>query len=323
MSFFLVKRKQFDILIGMKIIVTHKAPDLDAISSSWIIKKFLPGWEDARLEFVYAGEKLEGNYTKTGGAIEEIDGEEVIHVDTGLTPLDHHQTQDMNVCAASLALDFVFEHNPDLLHHEVKPEALRRLVDLIVDTDHFQDVYYPDSDSYRYDLTIESIIDGFKMEYPQDDMACAQFGMECLDKLLLVFESRVATERDLKEHAISFDTKYGKGMAIESVFDEVLKLAQIQGYAVVVRKDPNEGFIRIKSRPAPREKYFATDSELKEARIDLTPVYEEIKKQDKTGTWFLHVSKKMLLNGSSKNPSSVASPLSLEQIIEILKKTLV
>lgn len=299
------------------------APDLDAISSVWLIKKFLPGWQDARIEFVYAGDKLEGNYTKEGAEIEELDGRvPIIHVDTGMGKLDHHDSKNRDICAASLTLDFILENNPAIAGHPVKAEALKRMTDLIIDTDHFQDVYYPDAPSYRYDLLIESIIDGFKMEYPQDDITCANFGMQCLDKLLLVFESRVATEQDIQEHSIEFETKYGKGMVVESIFDGVLKLAQIQGYAIVARKDPNEGFVRIKSRPEPREKYAVSKKDLKEAQIDLTPVYNAVKKEDPDATWFLHVSKKMLLNGSSKNPNSIPSTLSVQQIVDILKKAL-
>ena len=40
----------------MKIIVTHMRPDLDAVGSVWAIKRFLPGWEEAIVRFVPAGE---------------------------------------------------------------------------------------------------------------------------------------------------------------------------------------------------------------------------------------------------------------------------
>ena len=35
------------------------SPDLDAIGSVWVIKKFLPGWKDADVEFVPAGLRSE------------------------------------------------------------------------------------------------------------------------------------------------------------------------------------------------------------------------------------------------------------------------
>ena len=42
----------------MKVVVTHSSPDLDAIASVWLIKKFLPGWEEATVQFVPAGERI-------------------------------------------------------------------------------------------------------------------------------------------------------------------------------------------------------------------------------------------------------------------------
>ncbi|MDO8460919.1 MAG: hypothetical protein Q7S38_00590, partial [bacterium] len=43
----------------MKIIVTHSSPDWDAISSVWLLKRFLPDWHDAVVEYVPAGQRLE------------------------------------------------------------------------------------------------------------------------------------------------------------------------------------------------------------------------------------------------------------------------
>src|SRR5947209_4451968 len=98
----------------MKIIVTHSSPDWDAITSVWLLKKYLLGWQEAQVQFVPAGERLaESGKRKaestlnasllTLHSIEQIGEDEVIHVDTGLGPLDHHQTSDDKVCGASLA----------------------------------------------------------------------------------------------------------------------------------------------------------------------------------------------------------------------------
>ena len=93
----------------MKIIVTHNSPDWDAIASIWLIKKFLPGWHEIEIKFVPAGERL--NSSKLTEPIEEIGENEVIHVDTGLGALDHHQTEDENMSAASLTLDFILRRS--------------------------------------------------------------------------------------------------------------------------------------------------------------------------------------------------------------------
>ena len=42
----------------MKYIVTHTSPDMDAIASVWLLKKFLGGWDKAEVKFVPAGDRL-------------------------------------------------------------------------------------------------------------------------------------------------------------------------------------------------------------------------------------------------------------------------
>ncbi len=95
-------------------------------------------------------------------------------------------------------------------------------------------------------------------------------------------------------------------MGLETINDDVIKMAQMMGNAVVLRKDPRKGYVRIKASPA--------------FDVDLTNTYEQLKKMDPEATWFLHVSKKMLLNGTPKNPKMVPTKLSLDQIISVLKK---
>ena len=112
----------------MKIVVTHTSPDMDAITSVWYIQRFFPGWENAEVRFVPAGSRL-GNLTedqalKITDPIESINGNEVIQVDTGLGPLDHHQTSDKNVCGASLSWDYVKKNLPKEAMSKEKLEAL-------------------------------------------------------------------------------------------------------------------------------------------------------------------------------------------------------
>ena len=77
------------------------------------------------------------------------------------------------------------------------------------------------------------------------------------------------------------------------------------GYVLVIRKDPKKGYVRIKAVPKPD--------------IDLTHFYELLQEKDSNATWFLHASKHMILNGSSKNPDMKPTTLTLNQIIEIVR----
>jgi hypothetical protein len=73
----------------------------------------------------------------------------------------------------------------------------------------------------------------------------------------------------------------------------------------VVKKHPRSGAAQIYARP--------------DSRVDLSQVYQIIKQRDPQADWFLHASKKLLLNEASVNPNMKPTRLSLEEIISIIK----
>lgn len=305
----------------MRIIVAHKSSDLDAIMSVWLIKRYIPSWIDARVVFVPAGQKLEGEYSETGGVIEKMGEDEVIHVDTGMGALDHHQVDDDNVCAAKLTYDYVLSIPDNTLSvNSSRQKAVERMVEIAIDIDHFQEVYYQDPSSLIYDFSVVETINGFRMMFPKDDQALVEFIMKVLDAQVHTFENRLWAEQEIAQKGIEFDTKWGRALGIETLNDEVLKLAQKMGYIVTVRKDPHLAAVRIKVRPKKRQKLMEkANTNFESIDIDLTPVYEKVKELDPDASWFLHASKRMLLNGSSKNPEMRGSKLSLDEVINILK----
>ncbi len=297
----------------MRRIVTHTSPDMDAITSVWLIKRYLPGWEVAEIRFVPAGSRI-GNLTgeqatKLTEPIELIGGNEVLQVDTGLGPLDHHQTSDKQTCGASLTFDFVKKSVKENTFNPEKLEALERIIKYVVEVDHFKEVFRPDVLANYQNFSITDILDGLKYQHPNDDRYYVEFISLCLDALVHELENNVWAEKEIKDKGIEFETKWGKGLGVETINDTVVKMAQLMGYIIVVRRDPRKGYVRIKTKP---------DSE-KEKGIDLTLVSEKLKKMDPSATWFLHVSKKMLLNGTPKNPKMKPTKLSLNDIIEVLK----
>lgn len=296
----------------MKIIVTHTSPDMDAITSVWLVKKFLPGWENAVVQFVPAGERMgrlpHVSDDALNDPIELIDDSEVIHVDTGMGLLDHHQTSDTNVCGASLTFDFVKRtiNDKQLTINKDKLEALSRMVKVVVDIDHFKEVFRKDPLADYHEFDLAAILDGLKLQFPNKDDYYVDFVSQSLDAILHDFENRIWAEKEIKENGHEFKTRFGKGIGFETINDTVVKLSQKMGYVVVVRKDPRKGYLRIKVRP--------------DAELDLTLAYEQLIKMDPDATWFLHVSKKMLLNGSVKNPKMRPTKLKLSDIIGVLEK---
>ncbi len=298
---------------------------MDAITSVWLIKKYLPGWDSPIVKFVPAGERLTSSKfpssvgrqvqsSKLNDVLEEIGEDEIVHVDTGLGPLDHHQTSSDKVCGASLTFDFVKRiqnskfkiQNLESKKWDDKMEAVERMVRVIVDIDHFKEIFRKDPLADYHEFDLAAILDGLKLEFPgQDDLYVVEIS-KCLDAVLHGFENRIWAEREIKENGKEFQTRFGRGMGFETINDSVVKLSQKMGYVIAVRKDPRKGYVRIKVRP--------------DSKIDLTLVYENLRKIDPDATWYLHISKKMLLNGSVKNPKMRPTKLKIGEIIKVLEK---
>lgn len=282
-------------------------PDLDAVGAVWAIKRFLPNWEDAEVRFVPAGERLaakgKGQRVKSTKVIEKIGEDEVAHVDTGLGPLDHHQTDSEDTCAAKRAWEWVVKNQKS------EREAGDRLMTMICEIDHFKEVFWPDPASDRYEITVSRILDGLKL-LEKEDKEIMEFGLLCMNSLYRAFQNKVWAEKELREKGIEFKTRFGNGIGVQTYNDDVIHLSQRMGYQVALRKDPRKAYVRIKATPPVKG----------QRDIDLTPAYEKLKRMDPQATWFLHVSKRMLLNGTAKNPKMKPTKLSLQEIIEVLEK---
>ncbi len=284
-----------------KLIVTHINPDLDAVASVWLLRKFnAREFGDAEVYFVPAGERISEETLEA----KELSPDEVVHVDTGLGKFDHHTRElaSRPVCAASLVRDELVELYPDL----EEDDALARMIDFFVEIDHFKEVFWPEPNADRYLFQLDEVLHHLK-DIGVDDTGVVTFASKALDSVYAAFKVRVAAEKEVKE-GIEFETPWGKGLGLETANDEVIKFAQKAGYSVVVRKDPQKGNVRIKAVP--------------EKDIDLTEAFEAITAREPKATWYLHPAKTMLLNGSSKHINQVASKLTLREVIDILERTM-
>ncbi len=283
-----------------KVIVTHENPDMDAIGAVWLFRKFGDDkMQKAEVAFVKAGDTLSEQKRQELKA--QMD--DVVHVDTGLGQFDHHQPGNRErTSATKLVYEFLMAKNKNL----DEDEALARVVDFINETDHFASVNWPEPTADRYLFGMEEMLAGLRSGQRFGDLELISFGSVCYDGVYTAMRMRVAAEEDLKTNGESFETKWGKVFAIENQNDEVVKLAMKQGYQVVVRKDHDQGNVRIKAVP--------------DKDIDLTSVHEKIKKVDTIGTWYLHPSGTMLLNGSLKRSDQKPTPLTLREVVEIVKE---
>jgi len=283
-----------------KLLVTHHAPDLDAVGSVWLFKRFSPElFADAKVAFVNPGETI----TRTAAEILGFDLQDVTHVDTGLGEFDHHQPDRaiQPICAASLVFDNLSQSFP----HLQNDAALRTLVEYINDVDHFGEIHWPDSSHWRYSLMIHELLHGLEFQNPYDDEALLQFGMQCLDAAYSSLKQNLKAYEVIAHNGVEFELSAGIGLGLETSNDDTIKIAQKQGYIVVVRKDPKLGNIRIKARP--------------DSSIDLRKMYDVLCDKDPNSTWYYHNSGKMLLNGSHKHRNQIATKLSLEEVVRMLR----
>jgi len=274
-----------------KIIVTHSNPDLDAICSVWLLREFSNQYKQAKVEFVPAGQTYQGQPADKN--------ENIIHVDTGMGRFDHHQRKS-KTCAAQLVYNFLKKKK----EHLKKDKPLIQLIKVVCEIDHFGECLWPEPAADRYNFFAPEILNGLKQAGKLDDHGLIEFGSKILQGIYTSLKIKQSAKEELKQ-GYKFQTRWGKAIGILTHNNEVLKLAQKQGFILVVQKDSETEHVRIKARP--------------DSSVDLTSTKEKLKKLDPKATWFLHISKRMLLNGSTKNPKMKPSKLSLKKVIEVLK----
>lgn len=280
----------------MKLLVTHRSPDLDALASVWMLRRFdARNYADSKLYFVNAGESVDLRTAADLG----FSPEDITHTDTGKGQFDHHQEErgKLRVCATSLVYDYVCHIHPELK----TDKALSFMSEYVTQIDHFEESNWEHATDLLYQCMIHNLIDGARRSGLTDDEAIARFGFTCLDAAYSGIAEQLEAQQEIEIKRQEFMTPWGKAMAIESANDEVIKFAQKSGYVVVVRKDPHVGNIRIKAVPG--------------KNIDLTAIYEKVKAQDTVGHWYFHPAKTMLLNGSGKAVNHKPSPLTIPEII--------
>ena len=291
-----------------QLIITHHAPDLDAIGAIWILKRFdVNKYADAKLDFVNPGETLSiDEATELGFELHNT-----THVDTGMGRFDHHQPDKgmQRSSATMLVHEYVVAKYPDM----EQDEALDIISEFITEIDHFEEIYWPEAESNRYAFMIQELIKGIEFCEPHDDESQTQFGLKCLDSVYAILTQQIKAKEIILEKGQEFYIGGSLGadrkcLAIETRNDDTVKIAQKQGYELVVRKDTKLGNIRIKVRP--------------DSGIILEPLHRAIQAIDTKATWFYHPSGKMLLNGSRKHRNQKASKLSIDEVIQLAKESL-
>ncbi len=276
-----------------KLIVMHHHPDLDAIGAGWLLVRFRGDeFAEASFAFVPAGQTYRN---------EIVDSDpNIIHVDTGGGKFDHHDEKRTELSATLLVYQDLIQKQS----HLRQDKALRLLVNFINEIDHFGEYYWPDSLNPRYAFMLSSITTALHALNRLSNEEVVKHVFTSLDAVYQYLKDYVKAKEEIEEGKV-FESKWGKGVAIESGGDSVMKIAQMMGFNVVVRKDPRTGFTKIKTAP--------------KDGLDLRELYDKILQLEDSDRWFFHPSGHMLINGSSKNKAVKPSKLKLEQLVEIIK----
>ena len=267
----------------MATIVSHYSPDLDSLTSTWLLKRF-GGLADAELAFVVAGKTIDG--------LPADQDPEVIHVDTGGGRFDHHQPDvaGPNVCASKLVWQAVAPED----------QALHRMVEYVTAVDNARHGQIPAWGPF----TVIGLIWGNNIVHP-DPADAVEAIMPLFDAWYAWNRESVELERQFTRR-IEFQTRWGKGLAFEGDQGGSRALAWEYGAVIFVRRT-SRGWLGVTASSV--------------AGIDLTPAYLRIREADPTAPWFLHPSKRLLLCGSHKSPIDNPSRLTLRELVDILKHT--
>lgn len=273
-----------------KIIVTHLNPDLDGLAGAWLLRKFHPEFRRAGVEFCPAGQTLNNKAVDSDPT--------VVHIDTGGGRFDHHSTSDGSICAAILVWNFLAKEGRQPLGKEERT-AVERILDYVLKFDH--GLLRVLENEYRDFLPV-ALLEG-KFWGRRESSATADFGCQLLESAYTFSLEKEQFKEDWQKRT-EFATPWGKGVGLATAHLLGREFGLPPSYAAAVVIDLKNNHRRF---------WGWQDT-------DFSKVYERLKIIDPKADWFLHASKKILLSGSESNPGMRLSKLSLEKMIELVRK---
>ncbi|MBI2600378.1 hypothetical protein HYW42_00325 [Candidatus Daviesbacteria bacterium] len=270
-----------------KTLVTHINPHLDDITAIWLFKKFHPDFQDTDIEFISASREA---------ALKEESAERIF-VGTGGGKFDEHKG-DLEDSATSLVWKYLKEQNL-VPTEDSSVKALEELVEWVRldDLGRLKNLPYPQ-------FYVPGFIRVYGPQQQADSLENTTLGFQILDRVYQVLINKQKAEKDW-ENKIEFETKWGKGVAVES---ENVSRAFC---------DTKNGEVFLMYDPKFKSVQFYTPRE----DVDLEPIYQTVKELDPQASWFLHQSHKMVICGSGSAPASKPTKLIFEQLIDIAKSS--
>jgi len=280
----------------MKKIITHISPHLDEIFAIWALKKYDPGFSEIEVKFKATN--------PTGGEVdlESVDKDpDTVYLGIGRGKFDEHDKKtDQETTAASLVwMDIV---DRGLAPTGADLAAVDKLLSFVIKDDTGE---LKGMGDYLVDYTISALWDGFSKVQRGDSDKKLEYGLPMMDYMFAYLRG-IANAEIVLEDAQNFETEWGKGLALSADYKETQVVAYRRGFNIVIVINPKLGYHLILGNPA--------------SQVDLTGVFAKLKEIDSEAEWYLHQSKRMLISGSHSAPNVKISKLSLEQMIDLVRK---
>ena len=273
--------------MARKTLVTHVIPHLDDIAALWLLVRFDPALKRAGLSFVET--TPEGIKLPKGA----------IGVGVGRGVYDEHKG-DKKDSAVSLVWK-------DLKRRGRTPKGLRgtalaALVDFVRRGD-MGEYIGKEGPGIPTATTLRALA-----KLPGESSRSATLvGFRLLDAELVLYEERARIDAAIARGA-KFMTKWGRGigLTVEAVPGMVSGRIAELGYAMVVLRYPKTGFLHVRATPG--------------TRVDLSRLAKVVMKEEPQARWYLHHSKKMLLQGDWVAPVSTRTRYGVAGMIKLIKK---
>jgi len=270
-----------------KTLVTHVIPHLDDVAALWLLVRFDPASKKAPLKFVQTspeGVKL---------------GKGEIGVGVGRGMYDEHKG-DKEDSAVSLVWKDLKRRGR--LPGSHRGRAIAELVDFVRRGD-MGEYIGKEGPGMAMATTLRALA-----KLPGESSKSATLvGFRLLDAMLVLYEERARIDAAIARGE-EFRTKWGRGVGIsvEAVPGMVSGRIAELGYAMVVLRYPKNGFLHVRATPG--------------TKVDLSRLAKIVMKEEPEARWYLHHSRKMLLQGDWIAPLTTRSKYRVKSMIALIRR---
>ena len=283
----------------MKYLITHINPHLDEIVAIWLIKKFHPDFKNLQIDFVPSGNPGEITYE---GKLPDTDPN-MIFLGVGAGKFDEHWGEKSDVTTADLIWNWLESLNylPD---SELEKNALKQISVFAYKDDTGQ---LKNFDQELVDFSITNIISA--SNHSTNSANTVDLGIRMLDCLFPLFVKKQEAAKAF-EQRIDFQSIWGKASAIDSELipgDPFDALTYNSGGILMILVDNKFGYRQFRAKS--------------DSPVDLTEVFEKVRKMEPEVDWWLHPNKRLLVSGGNVTAGKEmpVSKLTRDKLIELVK----